>query len=177
MSFHIDNDEIDYKMGEDMMIHFDPTPHRYTGIWKKPNATFYKPDNFSNANKIPDITTWAFYLILNEKAYRKLSKTLEPHGEFLPVNCEGYSYYLLNTLVIADTIDAVDHKKSEREIKDGVYMGLKKLSFKENNLKDNILFKTEYDYAPVFCTDEFKKIIDKEKLEGLVFRTDLEGAI
>jgi len=177
MSFYIDNDELSYKMGEDVMLHINPVPEKYNKIWNTPDGCFYKPDDFKDAENIPDITIWAYYLILNEKAYNKLYKVLEPQGEFLSVNCEGYSYYIYNPLVIADEMNAVNTEKTSKNVVDGVYLGLNSIEFKEEKLTGILLFKTAYDFNPIFCTEKFKDIVKQNNLDGLLFKENLEGIV
>lgn len=74
-------------------------------------------------------------------------------------------------------LDAVDLSKSEREvIEECEYIGMQSLVFKEEKLKDLLLFQTEFSgYKNLYCTEKFKALIEKSGLKGLLFSTDLAG--
>lgn len=173
MTLSIKLDELYAKMGEDFLYHIDRTPQKQDN-WVKPDATFRKPKDFPKADNIPDLTDWVnSHLVLNQSAYDALASHMEGYGEFLPVSCEGKSYYIFNVLKLVDE-SAIDLVNSEREIEGGIQVGLNKLKFKESLLKDTLLFKTEFDtYLNIFCDEKFKKLVDDADLQGIIFKPDL----
>ena len=176
MIFHIEPKELRSKMGDDMMIHMGAEPDKYLDHWVKPDATFYISNNFPKALKIPDITLWGEFLVLNEKAYSALSARLSEYGEYLPVNCEGNNYYIFNILKIMDNSVAVDEEQSVRKVENDIFLGVDKLVFKEDVMGDTLVFRTAFDdHQRVFCTTQFKQLIENIKLDGITFKTDLEG--
>ncbi|MFK5948917.1 MAG: hypothetical protein QM500_09145 [Methylococcales bacterium] len=173
MVFSLKVEELYAKMGDDFLYHIDRTPVKQEN-WKAPTVTFRKPSDFKNANAIPDIADWVnSHLVFSQKAYDALSSQLESYGEFLPVICEGITYYIFNVLKLVDD-SFIDLDKSEREMEDGIQVGLHKLKFKEDLLKDTLLFKAEYDtYLNIFCGDVFKEIVEEAGLKGIEFKPDL----
>ena len=57
---------------------------------------------------------------------------------------------------------------------DGFEDGLELLNFEQDDIQNKLLFKSKLEGAQkVYCTDEFKNIIQSNKLKGLVFDEDL----
>ena len=140
--------------------------------WVKPDAEFYPSENYSGNSevpKIPDITTWLYgNLILNERAFQCLENELAAYGEFLPVNCEGQSYFVFNTLNVIDD-SAINQELSEQDIQDGIYMGVKKLGFIESAISSSI-FKTSFDKALYsYCSQNLIKKVQDSNIQGLKF--------
>ncbi|GMR16781.1 MAG: hypothetical protein BMS9Abin31_1161 [Gammaproteobacteria bacterium] len=178
MVFHIEPKELRSKMGDDIKIHMGAAPDKYINNWVKPNSTFYKPDNFPDAFDIPDLALWGEYLVLNEKAYEVLHLKLDSYGEFLPVNCEGLTYYLFNVLKDAEDYNGLDEAESEYNMFEGSQTHLKKLVFKEDALASILLFRSKYEgHNRIFCNNEFKHLVEASKFNGLIFKTDLEGLV
>jgi len=171
--FNLTPAELRAKMGRDFTYNINrlpaPQPH-----WIKPDATFRQSSNFKGADKLPDISFWTTsHMVLNQKAYDALFNSLLPFGEFLPVNVEGFDYYIFNVLKLVDE-SAVNLDMSEREFEGKLKMqvGLHKLAF--NEPVDALIFKTEYDtYLNIFCGDEFKNRVELTGLTGLLFKKDL----
>ena len=178
MTFTIAPKELRAKMGDNFTYHFDRTPTPQTPHWSTPNGRFYQPVDFPKANKIPDITDWTISdLVFNQKTYQIFSETLKDYGEFLTISVEGIPYYLFNVLKVIDQ-DAIDESQSEQKLKDGQYEGLVKLKFREDKIKDLLLFRTSYDeYLNIYCQDDFKNMVEKSALSGLIFKTDLAGVL
>jgi len=180
MFFHITQEELEAKSGVDPEYHAGSQPKPQTG-WKKVNASFVLPIDYKKSKPVPllpDVTNWGRnHLVFNQKAYDVIYKHLKPFGEFLPVSCEGNDYYLFNILQTTDD-DLIDQDNSEKNIMamDGMdmQMGIKKLKFKENKLKDILIFKTDFDeYVGIFCNSYFKQLIEGANLEGIIFRKNL----
>ena len=111
--------------------------------------------------------------MLSHKAHEVLADKLKSYGEFLPVKCGGETFYVFNVLNIVDD-DAVGAGRSEQDLDQGVFMGVNKLAFNEAKLGDALIFKTRFDHlGGVYCQDEFKALVEKAGLEGLLFMRDL----
>lgn len=176
MVLHIEPKELRSKMGDDIVIHMGAAPQKYLGHWVKPDATFYIPEDFPEAIGIPDITLWSEYLVLNEKAHAALSARLSGYGEFLPLNCEGNKYYIFNVLKIIDDTGGVDEVRSIRKIENDIFLGIDKLMFNEDIVAGTLVFRTAFDdHQRIFCTEPFKQLVEDAGLNGIKFKTDLEG--
>jgi len=176
MAFHIEPKELRARMGDDIKIHMGAEPDRYLPNWVKPDAAFYISDDYPSAIKIPDITIWGEFLALNDKAYQALATKLSDYGEFLPVNCEGNDYYIFNILKIIDDMGGVDESQSIKKEESGIFLGLEKLVFNESVAADLLIFRTAFDdHQRIFCSDHFLQLAEKSGLNGVTYKSDLEG--
>jgi hypothetical protein len=168
--FDIDAMEIESQLGDFFMLR-EPV---WQNFWKTLPAQFRDDSDGGAVAALPDITLWmADCLAMNEKAYTALSAPLEEYGEFLSVTCEGVPYWVLHVTKVVDS-DAVDLTSSEREIDESGYVDIKTLRFVDEQVKDLLIFRSEYtDGRNVYCSDKFKSIIDDNGLKGLIFDTEL----
>ncbi len=169
MSFSISAEELIAKMGGRFNPRFNAKPCAQD--WQKPSCYFFSEAGYT---KIPDITCWAIgCLVLNQKAYDTIGVALASYGEFLPAECEQIPYYVFNALNVVND-EAVNQSTSKQDIELGVFMGVKSLAFHEIQLKESLVFKTNFDKkVSLFCTDVFKKLVENNKLQGLTFCQDL----
>ncbi len=66
-----------------------------------------------------------------------------------------------------------DEERSEAYIVNDVWMGIKSIHFKTEDIAKNLIFKSKFDRCgTIYCGDEFKQIIEILKLEGLLFLDD-----
>jgi hypothetical protein len=169
--FDISAYEIEFMLG-DMFLLDEPL---WREFWKPLCAQFSDDSDNQNVMKLPDITCWfTDRLALNKTAYDALSSALEPYGELLPVTCEGVPYWIMH-VTQRTGMDVVDLTKSQREvIEECEYIGMQALAFKEEKLKDLLVFQTEFSgYRNIYCTEKFKTLIEATGLKGLLFSTDL----
>lgn len=124
---------------------------------------------------IPDISLWhSGSLVFSQKAYDLLFVFLEPHGEFLPVTCDGEVFFVFNCLTLA----LVDEKNSEQNIVNGTSMGIKKITFNPLDLPGKLIFKTKYDRClMLYCGEELVQKVKGSGLTGIQFRTHLEDTL
>ncbi|WP_444910470.1 hypothetical protein [Microbulbifer sp. TRSA005] len=105
---------------------------------------------------------------LHESAYQAVEGVLDPFGEFLPCTHQGAKLYLLNPLTIAEDLSAVAPGSVS---KNGNL--LSGIEFYKDKLKDVPVFRSKESYITIYCTDAFKDVVETEKLDGLLFSTDL----
>ena len=128
-------------------------------------------DYFGKAKKQDyDISRLGHFLIMKMPVYELLKERLANFGEFLPVKAEGNNMMLFNLLTFGQEQKDMCLTKYE----DGFEDGLELLAFEQDNIQNKLLFKSKLEGAQkVYCTDEFKNIIQSNNLKGLVFDEDL----
>jgi hypothetical protein len=171
LNFYISPTEIESKLG-DYFILDEPL---WAEFWKPVEASFRDDSDKQNIVTPPDITVWftSNNIALNQKAYDVLGRVLASYGELLPISCEGIAYWLLHTTQKTG-MDFVNLELSKRIVEDGGYTDMISLAFKEEKLKDLLIFQTEFsDYRNLYCTEKFKTLVETAGLTGLVFSTDL----
>ncbi|MEL0605542.1 hypothetical protein [Pseudoalteromonas undina] len=63
---------------------------------------------------------------------------------------------------------------TERAYLDGFEGGLKSLVFDDEDVSNKLIFKSKMQSGlSLYCTDNFKKLVNDNSLTGLVFNTDL----
>ncbi|MCG8673724.1 MAG: hypothetical protein MI867_30380, partial [Pseudomonadales bacterium] len=123
------------------------------------------------ALEVPDVSDWLGNLVLSQKAYDALQAHINDAVEFLPIDCQGESWYIVNVIQIES---AVDEAKSERNIMNGELMGISKLVMDESKLSGQPIFRIDYDERTNnYATDALKKLMGQAKLNGVEFREDL----
>lgn len=128
-------------------------------------------DYFGKAKKQDyDISRLGHFLIMKMPVYELLKARLANFGEFLPVKAESNNMMLFNLLTFGQEQKDMCLTKYE----DGFEDGLELLTFEQDDIQSKLLFKSKLEGAQkVYCTDEFKNIIQSNKLKGLVFDEDL----
>lgn len=171
MTFDISSSELRSKLGSDYRPLLDKKV--WSDFWLELDARFHDDSDSKNTLTIPDITCWfTDRLMLNENTKSNLEKKLNQYGEFLPVKCEGIQYYIFNVTNIIDNI--IDEKNSKKTIEESGYIEVEQLSFIEEKACKNLLFKTNWNgLKNIYCTDEFKSLIESSGYSGLIFSKDL----
>jgi hypothetical protein len=166
----VDHNELDAKMG-DLLY---PEGFPLGDEWETPEGSLYDATGKERDGlKTPDIASWVGNLTFNQTAYQKAKPVLSKFGEFLTVSINNQPWYVFNLLHTLDS-SIVDQSRSERNMSGGIYMGLKKLVFLENKLKDELIFRTEYDEGiGQYCSEQFKQLLDDLDLTGLSLTTEL----
>lgn len=163
-------DEVEEKLGEESMFHFDRRPKPYANEWKVLDVTFYGIGSRKSKLLIPDITIEGGRLFLNQTACNSLRKLIEMDGEILPIRYDDKDGFIVNPLKVAEEIQAFDQKHSIRN-ESGE---LDALTFHENKLTDTCIFRSKFDtYLGVFCNEEFKDTVESLGLKGINFSEDL----
>ena len=148
----------------------------WSDIWRPMEIAFRDDSDEQNVVIPPDITCWLTdNLFLNKTACDAIGGQLTKYGELLPCTCEGIPYWILH-VTNKTGMDAIDLSKSERVVEAGGYIDMQSLVFKEARLRGDLIFKTEFsNYRNIYCTEEFKSLIESLDLKGLLFSTDLAG--
>lgn len=171
MAFELDTFDFLNKLGEEFELSDFGQP--MLEKWQTVNGKFL--GRVGGVQTIPDITTWQTdLLLLNQKAYDALKDTLGTYGEFLPVDVNSETFYLLNVLHrLPDEV--IDMDNSEYEIYDEEEVGFKTLSFDASKIpQDSLVFCVQNQFAyNIYCDDRFKKLIEEKGLGGLSFNTTL----
>lgn len=117
-----------------------------------------------------DVNLYGSFLVLNESAYECLNTSLSEFGEFIDLKTNGDNLYLFNPLIFAQE----DLSLTERAYLDGFEDGLKSLAFDDEDISNKLIFKSKMQSGlSLYCTDDFKKLVNDNSLTGLVFNTDL----
>ena len=117
-----------------------------------------------------DVNLYGSFLVLNEPAYECLNASLSESGEFIDLKTKGDNLYLFNPLIFAQE----DLSLTERAYLDGFEDGLKSLVFDDEDINNKLIFKSKMQSGlSLYCTDDFKKLVNDNNLTGLVFNTDL----
>jgi hypothetical protein len=123
-------------------------------------------------NAIPDISVWNLScLVLSTQACNLLKPLLSPIGEFLPLNNGFYLYNCLSAV----SGDAVDQSKTSFQIEhsDSTHIP-KSLTFLPAKIMNQPLFKPSFaENSFLICQDEFKELVIKNNLTGLIFSENL----
>ncbi|OZG70381.1 hypothetical protein BTA51_26440 [Hahella sp. CCB-MM4] len=139
------------------------------GSWKDVSGSLQQNDDTAKESLVPDISCWYTHLVFSKTAFDHMKGQLESYGEFLPVSTENGTWYVFNVMAA----EGVDKINSEAEIADGVQVGVTRIAF-ENNSTDKLIIKTDFDkYSRIFCTDEFRELVNVLNLKGLIFDREL----
>lgn len=171
LNFYIDAYVIEKIIGDFFLLHQE----RWVDFWKPVPVAFADDSDSKNVVLPPDITVWATEncLALNQKAYDALKSHLDPFGEFLPLKPDGNPYWLFHSTRKTD-LTHVDSDRSIRSVDEVDFVEMQSLVFNERSLKGELVFQTEFSgYKNMYCTEEFKSLIDHYQLAGLIFSTDL----
>lgn len=168
-SFVISSKEARRRLGSDTLFHFDQTPRPYLNQWKGMTIEFASLAR-SNKLPVPDLMVRHGRLFVSSKAYKALVALLTDHGEFLPVSFEGGEGYFFNILSDAESHDGLNAALSTRD----QHGDVQSVAFHEDRVRDMPVFRTEFDdYLGVYCTDEFKRVVEAEGLTGITLSQDL----
>ena len=171
LNCYIDSYTIEKTIGDFFLLHEDT----WADFWKSVPCKFVDDSDAHTAIKVPDITVWETEnsLVLNQNAYDKLKQHLAKVGELLPIECEGTPYWLFHS-TNKTGMKHVDLNQSARQVDEVDYVEMQALVFKEDSLKDQLVFQTEFsNYRNMYCTEEFKTLVESNGLKGLYFSTDL----
>ena len=169
LTFEIPTREVLDKLGRDYPFHINRTPMAYENLWNELHIVFRAPEKNSQ-EIIPDLAEVDGKLFLSQKAFRTLRGLLEGSGEFLPVTYDCGTGYIFNILNIAEDKNALDEKLVTYD----EYENLTHFGFKEDSLKDTVIFRSKIDhFSGIFCTNRFKSAIEEAELTGIYLHTDL----
>ena len=175
LNFVVPGSEVIKKLGgKEYPFHIDRTPKPYAHVWTEALEVDFYYGKQGKGKTIPDIIDNNGRLFLSPKAYDALHEILKSSGEFLPVYHKDGKGYIFNPLLSAEAMDGINKSLTTHD----QYGNLTNFGFLEDKVKHATLFKTELDsYLGIFCSEEFKKIIEENKLCGITFGLDLGNPI
>lgn len=109
-------------------------------------------------------------MIFSHNALAVFRPMLSNLGELLPVKYNGQDYALFNCL----TEVPADESQSVRIEEDGFFMDVDSLVFSSDTTVP--IFKSSFENnRNLFCTDEFKKLVEENGFGGIYFGGNLVG--
>lgn len=143
-------------------------------IWDPVFLNLYQGDEQENEdvvrekNKpVPDFAAGMLGFSVNEKTYSIIKPLISNQVTFLPLNTEVGFYYELDI----QEINCVDTENSEKALfSDGKIMRIIQYKFYEDKLEGKHIFKSsDAMLMPIFVSNEFKELVEKNRLTGLTF--------
>lgn len=143
-------------------------------IWDPVFLTLYQGDEQEDGDviretskSVPDFAGGMLGFSVNEKAYSIIKPLISNQVVFLPLNTEVGLYYELDI----QEINCVDTENSEKVLfSDGKIMRITQYKFYEDKLEEKHIFKSsDAMLKPIFVSNEFKKLVEENKLTGLTF--------
>ncbi len=171
LSFDISAYDIEYILGDYFLL----DKPLWAEFWQPINATFFDNSDEQNVIAMPDVSEWFGYncLALNQKAFEILRSHLEKFGEFLPTQSEGILYWIFHSTK-KTRMEHIDLNNSSSTTDETGFIDMQSLVFKEKTLQGQLIFQTEFsNYRNMYCTEEFKNLVESNGLKGLYFSTDL----
>lgn len=168
--FAISSTDIRKKMGDDCIFHMSSAPRPYANEWKEPVLLEFDPPEHAEIVAFPDLVEDNGCLFLSERAHGVLRPVIEQDGEFLTVVFEGGTGYIFNPLKLAEEFGVDENLTTKNEFGE-----IQSLVVLEEKVPTNTaLFKVKADnYKGLFCTDEFKSMVEGPELVGVCFPPDL----
>jgi len=131
----------------------------------------WEPVEFYSSHRKKSKSDYIHFLtgspILSLKARNALEPYIANDVQFLPIIHEQ-ELYLVN---VVNVLDCVDYSRSKiRKGLQGVFVGFNSISFNEDMVQDQLIFKIkEQVERHVYVTDAFKDIVQQSKLKGFGF--------
>jgi len=106
--------------------------------------------------------------VFSEQAWQILQSLVKGSVEALPLKHPTKPYYAINVL---DLVDCLDYSRSQIvRFPSGGIMEIDRYSFKESCVEGKHIFKiAEAPLKQVLVSEKFKELVEKNRLEGLVF--------
>lgn len=175
LNFYIDAMHIELMLGDFFLL----DKPIWTDFWQPLHVTFSDDSDDQNVIAVPDVAEWFGHncLGLNQRAYEVLKPHLETCGELLPVQCEGIPYWVFHS-TLKTGMEHVDLANSASTTDETGFINTQALVFKEETLTNKLIFQTEFNnYRNMYCTEEFKSLVESASLKGLYFSTDVACVI
>lgn len=138
--------------------HYDKAPE----TWKPIPVAIDKMDK---QGEFPGLST---AIVFSGKALQILKPLVEKNVEFLPLQCDSGEFVMLKPT----SIDCLDYERAKvkRFSSSDRVMNVLSYAFKTKSLNGKNIFKIPEARARVFVSQEFKDCVEKNNLEGLIFR-------
>lgn len=160
--------ELIIQVNEPVGLYGKPLSH----IWKSMNVTwFYNPDELEKPR--PDIAALgATAFAASAATCEQLRPYIQDYVEFLPINVDGDSWYIIHVLAREDIFNAQQSKRKIRE--DGTPSRIwQKLVLDPDRVSKGVLFRVEGLSLGIYSTNlpgSFKTLVTKLKLTGLKYQ-------
>lgn len=147
-------------------IDVNHVPRSWSGVFTEPVLVNFTQIEKGGEKTIPDIGEFQGRLFLNKKAYKVLEPLIKEDGDFIAAKTSDGDGYIFTPLRVADVDKKVTVKNEWDEIVS--------LGFEEEQVKDWMLFRTEYNgYMRLYCGDTIKNAIENANLTGCYITSDL----
>ena len=133
--------------------------------WDELTVKYYDEDEGLKTGDAPGFTIPVF----NKKSLDILFTKIKNEVEILPLRIGNENLYGINVLTI---LDAVNYEKSDYKMfRDGKrIMKFNKISFKDSIIQGKNIFKiVDLKRSLIFVSEEFKRIVEENGLEGFLF--------
>jgi hypothetical protein len=106
--------------------------------------------------------------VFTKRALQALQPLIGQSIEALPLECESEELYAIHAL---ELMDCLDHSRSVvTRFPSGGIMDVEEFVFKKNCDQGKHIFRlTDAPTKYVFVSDQFKSVVEKNKLRGLIF--------
>jgi hypothetical protein len=105
---------------------------------------------------------------LNERARQILLPLIDNDVEFLPLECNTETLFILNVTKI---LNCLDHSESRfKYFTDGKTMDVTHYTFNEQSISQTYVFKIPEQLPRTFVSESFKNLIERENLRGLALK-------
>jgi hypothetical protein len=112
----------------------------------------------------------AYSFACNKKTYSILESLIGNSVELLPLLCADGEFSILK---VTNIIDCLDHTNIDALIskESGRILHIRKYAFKEDMIKNQHFFSIPEKKFGILVSQEFKDLVEKNKLEGLSFKS------
>lgn len=145
-------------------------PVSWRANWLGLTLHFYDARTSKLPKHQPDITVFEKRLFMSPNAKMALEPLLQGVGEYLPVTCKDRvdeTAFIFNPLKTVQVNTALSFR-DDYETKAIVF----------DCSTAPLVFKTEFDdFVRIFCTAEFKEVVEAHCLKGLSFQDDLASVV
>jgi hypothetical protein len=177
LAFHLPMKDVIQKLGKSFppkkLMHFYKYNLSLIEAWSDLSGQFSPIESSDNNLPIPDVSLWSSgSLLFSDHAKNTVEKHIGSMGEFLPVQSENGLVWIFNCLTVVNA----DEERSSREEIDGQAISVSQISFHEEDVTKNLIFKSAFDgCTTVYCNEDFHRLIIQMNLKGINFNENLAG--
>ena len=153
---------------DQMVVRLHYTDDPVAESWVPPRVYEYE-DNPPKQGDFPSLSNFFIIPVMSQRAWDTLRPLIGDCCEALPViHPSGKPYYIIHVM---ETIDALDEERSELErYPDGRVAVVDRYALKYDLLEGKHIFKfPRKSGAELLLDDEFRRVVEENKLKGLRF--------